>query len=94
MREKPRFEQCKSGSGKKKRAPIRTQRTALQAALVTHVQPGVIQLGKKVVRITDLGTKGVEIEFKDGETRAVDLVVGADGIRSVSLINFRIGPAL
>lgn len=67
-----------------RRAPIRTQRTKLQSALLSRVQPEAIQLSKKVVRIVDLGAAGVELQFKDGTSATADLVVGADGIRSVS----------
>ncbi|KAF3039469.1 hypothetical protein E8E11_007187 [Didymella keratinophila] len=66
-----------------RRAPIRTQRTKLQSALLSRVQPEAIQLSKKVVRIVDLGAAGVELQFKDGTSATADLVVGADGIRSV-----------
>jgi salicylate hydroxylase len=66
------------------RPPIRTQRTALQSALLAHVKPGTIQLSKKLLNMVDKGDDGVELEFKDGTRVIVDLVVGADGIRSVS----------
>lgn len=76
-----------------KRPTIRTQRTALQSALLAHVPPGTIQLSKKLVRMTHLagagaGSKGavapaVELTFADGTVTTADLVVGADGIRSV-----------
>lgn len=66
------------------RPPTRTQRTALQAALLAHVKPGVIQLSKTLTRIVDKGAKeGIELYFKDGSVVTADLVVGADGIRSV-----------
>ncbi|KAI1843029.1 hypothetical protein JX266_010718 [Neoarthrinium moseri] len=65
------------------RAPIRTQRTALQSALLAHVKPGVIQLSKKLTSIVDRGEEGVELNFSDGTNVMADLVVGADGIRSV-----------
>lgn len=62
---------------------IRTQRTALQAALLEHVPPGTIQLSKRLARLVDRGDHGVELYFKDGTSAQADLVVGADGIRSV-----------
>lgn len=66
------------------RPRTRTQRTALQAALLAHVKPGVIQLSKTLTRMVDKGAeKGVELFFKDGSIVTADLVVGADGIRSV-----------
>lgn len=67
------------------RPTIRTQRTKLQSALLAHVPPGVIQLSKKLQRIVNLGDEGdVELTFADGTSARADLVVGADGIRSVS----------
>ncbi|KAK7992325.1 hypothetical protein PG988_001119 [Apiospora saccharicola] len=66
-----------------KRPTIRTQRTALQSALLEHVPPGTIQLSKKLARMVDAGDQGVELHFKDGTPAQADLVVGADGIRSV-----------
>jgi salicylate hydroxylase len=76
-----RLERAESTAG---RAPIRTQRTKLQSALLSRVEPGTIQLSKKLLRIADLGASGVELRFKDGTSATADLVVGADGIRSVS----------
>ena len=67
-----------------KRPQIRTQRMKLQAALLAHVPSGVIELSKKLVRMIDLGEHGIELHFKDGTVVTADLVVGADGIRSVS----------
>ncbi|EPQ52631.1 FAD/NAD P-binding domain-containing protein [Gloeophyllum trabeum ATCC 11539] len=66
----------------KKRPNLRTQRTKLQSALLSHVQPGVIQLGKKLIHLMD-NEDHVELHFKDGTVTTADLVVGADGIRSV-----------
>ncbi|KAJ8112562.1 hypothetical protein OPT61_g5094 [Boeremia exigua] len=64
-------------------APIRTQRTKLQSALLSQVHPKHIQLGNKLSSLVDRGDDGVELYFKDGSSITVDLVVGADGIRSV-----------
>lgn len=75
-----RREKPKSIAG---RAPIRTQRTKLQTALLSRIKPGTIQLSKKLLRIVNLGAAGVELRFKDGTSATADLVVGADGIRSV-----------
>lgn len=66
-----------------KHLPLRTQRTKLQAALLAHVPDGIIQLGKRATALQDLGVGGVRLSFADGTTSTVDLVVGADGIRSV-----------
>ncbi|ROW13022.1 hypothetical protein VPNG_05902 [Cytospora leucostoma] len=68
----------------KARPTIRTQRTKLQSALLAHVPPGVIRLSKKLEGVSDLGDGGgVELRFADGTTETADLVVGADGIRSI-----------
>lgn len=67
-----------------KRANIRARRTALQAALLKQVGPEIIQFNKKVVALEDLGKgNGARLVFRDGTKAAADLVVGADGIRSV-----------
>ncbi|KAF4308427.1 salicylate hydroxylase [Botryosphaeria dothidea] len=66
-----------------KRPPIRTQRTKLQSALLAHVKAGTIQLSKKLTKIVDKEEGGIELHFKDGTSTTADLVVGADGIRSV-----------
>jgi 2-polyprenyl-6-methoxyphenol hydroxylase-like FAD-dependent oxidoreductase len=57
----------------------------LQSALLAHVKPGIIHLCKKLVSISDQGEDGVELRFQDGTVATADLVVGADGIRSVGL---------
>lgn len=62
---------------------MRTQRTKLQSALLAHIDPGTIKLGKKLSKIIDKQEQGVELQFKDGSVVEADLVVGADGIRSV-----------
>ncbi|BCS18263.1 FAD-dependent oxidoreductase [Aspergillus puulaauensis] len=65
-------------------ASIRARRTRLQAALLEKVPRGVIQFSKKLVSLEDLGeNKGVHLVFKDGTETTADLVVGADGIRSI-----------
>lgn len=47
------------------------------------MKPGVIHLSKRLIRIIDKGHEGVELHFEDGSVVTADLVVGADGIRSV-----------
>ncbi|KAL4773379.1 hypothetical protein BDW60DRAFT_206189 [Aspergillus nidulans var. acristatus] len=65
-------------------ASIRARRTRLQAALLEKVPDGLIQFGKKLVSIQDIGQgQGVRLGFKDGTETTADLVVGADGIRSI-----------
>ncbi|KAH7066594.1 putative FAD-binding monooxygenase, partial [Paraphoma chrysanthemicola] len=65
------------------RPAIRTQRTKLQSSLLAHVPPGIIQLSKKLSRLEDKSNHGVTLYFQDGTTAQADLVVGADGIRSI-----------
>ncbi len=68
-------------------ASIRARRTRLQSALLEKVPPGIIQFSKKLVSIHDLGeNKGVRLIFKDGTETTADLVIGADGIRSVGAL--------
>ena len=65
-------------------ARVRIERYKLQNALLSAVPEGLIQLGKKLVGLEE-GSDGVKITFKDGTTAGpFDLVIGADGIRSVS----------
>ena len=47
------------------------------------MKPGVVRLSKALTRMVDRGAEGVELRFKDGSVVVADLVVGADGIRSV-----------
>lgn len=71
------------GTSKSGRTSIRTQRTKLQSSLLAHVNTGVVQLSKKLIHVEDKGAEGIELQFKDGTLAVADLVVGADGIRSV-----------
>jgi salicylate hydroxylase len=51
-------------------------------ALLSVLPDGMVRLGHKLETIDDLGDRSV-LTFADGESVAADLVVGADGIRSV-----------
>lgn len=66
--------------------PHRVRRTRLQSALVGKVPPGVIQLRKRLQGIENLA-QGVKLTFEDGTAYEAELVVGADGIRSVSMFS-------
>ncbi|KAJ4310271.1 hypothetical protein N0V84_011053 [Fusarium piperis] len=61
----------------------RQRRAKLQAALLKEVDQSRIQLSKKLVDIEKLPSGRVLIRFEDGHTDEVDLLVAADGIRSV-----------
>ncbi|KIX94173.1 uncharacterized protein Z520_10199 [Fonsecaea multimorphosa CBS 102226] len=63
--------------------PRRVRRTRLQSALIKQVAPGTIKLNKRLVAVKNLPQGGVSLAFEDGFETTVDLVVGADGIRSV-----------
>jgi hypothetical protein len=70
--------------------PHRVRRTRLQSALVETVPPGMIHLKKALKSLVDLGDS-VQLNFEDGSEVHADLVVGADGIRSVGPISIIIG---
>ncbi|KAK1704323.1 hypothetical protein BDP67DRAFT_214525 [Colletotrichum lupini] len=60
----------------------RMVRAKLQAALLKEVDQNRIKTSKKLVDITKLSTGRIAIRFEDGFSDEVDLLVGADGIRS------------
>jgi salicylate hydroxylase len=55
----------------------------LQAALGAQVPKGIIRFNKKLVSMENLEYGGVRLVFQDGTETTADLVIGADGIRSV-----------
>ncbi|KAL2675767.1 hypothetical protein Neosp_011958 [[Neocosmospora] mangrovei] len=63
--------------------PCRAQRSVLQQALLREVPAGIINIGKKLITIERLPSGKIELTFADGSRDQVDLLVGADGIRSV-----------
>lgn len=68
-----------------KRGAIRARRTRLQSGLLAKVPQGMIKFNKKLLSLEDLGTRGVRLFFEDRTEAIADLVVGAEGIRSVRL---------
>ena len=54
-------------------------RGQLRAMLAEHVQPGTVRWGHKLVAATPLGNGTHRLEFANGVTAEVDLVIGADG---------------
>ncbi|KAH8817434.1 salicylate hydroxylase [Xylogone sp. PMI_703] len=63
--------------------PQRVRRTRLQSALISRVPPGIIQLNKRLEAVENLKQGGVRLSFQDGTEAIADLVIGADGIRSI-----------
>lgn len=69
----------------------RMVRAKLQKALLSAVDGSKVRTGKKLVSVEEAssdstdssGSPGVQLTFADGESSAFDLVIGADGIRSV-----------
>lgn len=62
----------------------RVRRTVLQDALKSRVPWSVIQLQKRLVDIIPKPGGGTTALFEDGTSAYADLIIGADGIRSVS----------
>ncbi|KAL2130093.1 hypothetical protein VTI74DRAFT_6914 [Chaetomium olivicolor] len=61
----------------------RVKRLVLQEALAVKIPEDLVEFDKKLVGLEDIGKDGVRVSFEDGTETIVDLVVGADGIRSV-----------
>lgn len=61
---------------------IAMHRGKLQAVLLRHVEEGSVVVGKRLKSLTD--TEGVvQLQFEDGTTDECDIVIGADGVKSV-----------
>lgn len=56
----------------------------MQDALKSRVPSNVIQLQKRLVDIIPQPGGGLTALFEDGTSASADLIIGADGIRSVS----------
>ncbi|KAK3356642.1 FAD-binding monooxygenase [Lasiosphaeria hispida] len=61
----------------------RIRRLVLQRALAARVPANLVDFNKKLASLEDIGADGVRVVFEDGTETTVDLVVGADGIRSL-----------
>ena len=62
----------------------RFHRGHLQQALLKHIPRDIIHLKKKLVVATVDHRDGVKMQFQDGTTATADILIGADGINSVS----------
>lgn len=70
-------------------ASCRVHRWRLQQALVKEVDQRRVCIGSKLVSALEIDGEKVRLLFEGGVTDEVDLVIGADGIRSVSLHNYQ-----
>ncbi|PIG88741.1 hypothetical protein AARAC_000507 [Aspergillus arachidicola] len=61
----------------------RALRTVLQQALLKAVDKTNLRLSSRLVEIRELPNKALSLRFEDGHKDEVDLLIGADGVRSV-----------
>jgi salicylate hydroxylase len=69
----------------------RYHRGHLHQALLENVPRDIIHLGKKLVSATADPQNGVKLEFRNGTTATADILIGADGLRSVSALLLSFG---
>ena len=58
------------------------RRAVVHNALLEEMPEDAVVWGKKVKSVTESGAD-VRVEFVDGSAETADLVIGADGVRSV-----------
>lgn len=68
----------------KRHQMARMHRASLQKALLKKLPSDVLHLGKRVVDVDVSDERRVIVTFEDSTSVAADLVIGADGIKSVS----------
>ncbi|KAE8155323.1 FAD/NAD(P)-binding domain-containing protein [Aspergillus avenaceus] len=61
----------------------RALRTILQTALLKGIDQSKLRLSSRLIQVSELPNKALSLRFEDGHTDEVDLLVGADGVRSV-----------
>jgi len=64
-------------------------RAHLQTALLDNIPKDIIHLGKRFESVR-IHVDGVEVRFEDGTVVNGDILLGADGLRSVSAVHFGI----
>jgi 2-polyprenyl-6-methoxyphenol hydroxylase-like FAD-dependent oxidoreductase len=57
-------------------------RAVVHEALLEDVPAAIVEWGKKALLVRET-TEGVQVEFEDGNVEHADLVIGADGVKSV-----------
>jgi len=75
-----RFSPAEMGASGLPLVPI--HRAVLQEILISQLAPNTLHLGKRCVGI-DQGENGVKVSFEDSTTAMGDILIGADGIRSM-----------
>jgi 2-polyprenyl-6-methoxyphenol hydroxylase-like FAD-dependent oxidoreductase len=58
-------------------------RAKLQQALLKRISRHIIHLGRKAESVKAIRAEGVTVNFTDGTSIKADVVIGADGIKSV-----------
>ncbi|KAE8420689.1 monooxygenase [Aspergillus pseudocaelatus] len=61
----------------------RALRSVLQQALLKAVDKEKLRLSSRLVEIHELPNKALSLQFQDGHADEADLLIGADGVRSV-----------
>ncbi|KAL3468722.1 hypothetical protein BJX99DRAFT_242844 [Aspergillus californicus] len=61
----------------------RAFRSVLQNALLQNIDQAHLRLNSRLTRITQTPTGTLFLQFEDGHSDEVDLLIGADGVRSV-----------
>jgi 2-polyprenyl-6-methoxyphenol hydroxylase-like FAD-dependent oxidoreductase len=75
-----RFSPAEMGTSGLPLVPI--HRAVLQEILLAQLAPGTLHLGKRC-SFVEQGENGVKVSFEDSSTAIGDILIGADGIRSV-----------
>lgn len=70
----------------------RTHRSKLQLALLQEVDQSRVRLSSRFTSVSKTASGTLLLEFQDGFTDEVDLLVGADGVRSVSKLGLNTTP--